>query len=268
MLYAAVWKWKVAPSNSFLQCTITVLITRVSNSLYPSSSHLSTVGCKAFYAEHPLLQPRDNWHPLCLQAERETKVGEREQRKEWEKLESRRERVSCGPIVRSREQSRFLSYLHKQTLSWLKTQRRLKMRFLWPNSRRAPGMSYQPRAEGHRGPGNSSLVINFTIPLNGPGLVQEDGEEENVGKRQGRKRGMKKYWEWRCDYEFACFEQLQKLRWNGNPAWCSLMGCLVQEPKLFGFKTFLKGEPNKATIGHPFMWIYHGKWELLGSGVL
>jgi len=46
-------------------------------------------------------------------------------------------------------------------------------------------MSYQLRAEGRRGPGNLSLVINFTFPLNGPGLVQEDGVQ---GKDKG---GMK-----------------------------------------------------------------------------
>lgn len=46
-------------------------------------------------------------------------------------------------------------------------------------------MSYQLRAEGRRSPGNLSPAIDTAIPLNGPGLVREDGEEENVGKRQG-----------------------------------------------------------------------------------
>lgn len=78
---------KSAPSTSFLQCSLAVLITRWSSSFYSSSSHLSSVGCSAVFAEYPLLQPHDNWLPLCLQAERETREGEREHRKEWEKLE-------------------------------------------------------------------------------------------------------------------------------------------------------------------------------------
>lgn len=225
MLYTAAWKWKVAPSNGFLQCTITVLITRVSNSLYHSSSHLCTVGRRAFSAEHPLLQPRDNWHPLCLQAERETKVGEREQRKEWEKLESRRERVSCGPIVRSREQSRFLSYLHKQTLSWLKTQRRLKMWFLWPNSRRGPWHVLSALSRGPQRPRQfepcDKLRNSTQRPWIGPrrrgGRECREKTREKERNEEGLRVGV-------CLW--TCFEHR-----NEDEAWCCLMGCLVQEPK-------------------------------------
>lgn len=48
-------------------------------------------------------------------------------------------------------------------------------------------MSYQLRAEGRRGPGNLRPVIDMAIPLNGPGLVREVGEEENVGKDKGER---------------------------------------------------------------------------------
>lgn len=215
MLNAVVWQWKVAPSIGFLQCTITVLITRGSSSFYPSSSHPSTVGCRAVYAEHPLLQPRDNWHPLCLQAERETRVGEWERRKEWEKLESGRERVPRGPIVRSGSRVSFSPCTNKHFHA-SKPDGDSRCDFYDQTAGGAPGMSYQLRAEGHRSPGNLSPVIDMAIPLNGPGLVREDGEEENVGKRQGWKRRMKEDWEWVC-YELACFEQWEKCMIKQKP---------------------------------------------------
>lgn len=88
---------KSAPSTSFLQCSLAVLITRWSSSFYSSSSCLSSVGCSAVFTEYPLLQPHDNWLPLCLQAERGTRAQKR----------VGKAGVSRGPIVRSASRASF-----------------------------------------------------------------------------------------------------------------------------------------------------------------
>lgn len=88
---------KSAPSTSFLQCSLAVLITRWSSSFYSSSSCLSSVGCSAVFTEYPLLQPHDNWLPLCLQAERGTRAQKR----------VGKAGVSRGPILRSTSRASF-----------------------------------------------------------------------------------------------------------------------------------------------------------------
>ncbi len=58
-----------------------------------------------------------------------------------------------------REQSLFLSS-HKQTLSWLKTRRRLKMRFLRANSRRGPWRVLSAQSRGPQRPRQFEPLID------------------------------------------------------------------------------------------------------------
>lgn len=122
-----------------------------------------------------------------------------------------RERAGAPrPNREIREQSLFLS-VRKQTLSCLETRRRLKMRFLWPNSRRGPWHVLSAQSRGPQKPRQFEPCDRHGNTTEWPriGLRRWRG-------RECREKTRGEWEEWRRTesggvYELACFVETREI---------------------------------------------------------